>query len=83
MNFSIVSEYAGKMDSINYGTLYIYAFINKWTNKIHIYMNSLHCFYLGTINFFNFHELRDILYIYIHIFNNLKLFTNLSLEQII
>lgn len=46
-------------------------------------MNSLHCFYLGTINFFNFHELRDILYIYIHIFNNLKLFTNLSLEQII
>ena len=29
MNFSIVSECADKMDSINYGTLYIYAFINK------------------------------------------------------
>lgn len=32
MNFSIVSECAinvHKMDSINYGTLYVYAFINK------------------------------------------------------
>lgn len=43
--------------------IYIPLLTNEQVRYIYTYMNSFHCFYLGTINFFNFHELRDILYI--------------------